>query len=147
MIRFCHLVVFSLTFLLVFNTFAYADEQSPNTIGVRQLTHNAAQYTSIIQVEGVVEEIYPEYHLLTLIDLEDAKIDCCSEFVIPVKLEGKLPKTKDHVLVEGVISTINGIKVFDAKSFKWRKVDIATSRLPIRSSMPTNTENAQKASN
>ena len=147
MIKFGYLVVFSLTFFLVFNTIASADEQNSNTIGVRQLTQNAAQYTSIVQVEGVVEKIYPEDHLLTLIDLKDAGIDCCSEFVIPVKLEGELPKTKDHVLVEGVISTINGIRVFDAKSFKWSKVDKAISRFPIQSFMPTITENTQRASN
>jgi hypothetical protein len=91
------------------------------TVGVRQLMKQADAYPGEIRVQGVVSRVFPEQHMLALIDAEEfkeCKVVTCAQLTLPVQWKGAMPKVTDTVLAEGEVRKKGMRKLFVAESLE-----------------------------
>jgi hypothetical protein len=114
-----HSLLMAAIFLTSLSPEVFADKSNSNVLGVRQLMTNPDQYAAKIQVEGIATQIYPDRHLVTLIDLQEFK-DCnsvtCAKLTLPVRWEGEMPNSKDYLRIDGSIQKEDGKMIFIAES-------------------------------
>lgn len=70
-------------------------------------------------IEGVVADVAPKRHLVTLIDkaeYDQCKETTCAALYLPVRWRGKLPSLKATVKVQGKVGEENGKRIFLAKA-------------------------------
>lgn len=99
-----------------------ADDPSDSTVvlGIEQAVRSLDADTTIVTVEGVVQTISADEHLLTLIDIEEYKLcglsDCC--LYLPVAWQGEMPEIEDVVIARGQIKATDAVKVFSAQELR-----------------------------
>jgi hypothetical protein len=97
-----------------------AADNSPEltaVLGVDEAVRNLKADTSVHTVQGVVQTVIEEEHLLTLIDVEEYRLcglsDCC--LYMPVRWKGEMPSIEDIVTVKGSIIDMDSGIVFAAR--------------------------------
>ncbi len=98
------------------------DDASDNSVeltgilSVDEVVRNFKADTTVHTVQGVVQTVTADEHLLTLIDVEEYKLcglsDCC--LYMPVQWQGEMPKIEEIVVVRGLITSTNSGMVFSA---------------------------------
>lgn len=85
-------------------------------LGVEEVVRNFKTDTTIQTVQGVVQTVMADEHLLTLIDVEEYKLcglsDCC--LYMPVQWRGEMPEIEEVVVIRGLITSTDSGMVFSA---------------------------------
>jgi hypothetical protein len=94
-----------------------ATSELSSVLGVDEAMRNLGADTTVVAVEGVVQSVTSEEHLLTLIDVKEYQAcglsDCC--LYMPVRWTGTMPAIEDAVVVKGSIQTSDSGLVFVAR--------------------------------
>ncbi len=91
---------------------------------VDEAMRNLKEDTTTIAVQGVVQSVMPDKHLLALVDIEEYRRcginECC--LYMPVRWPGTMPAVEDFVVVTGAVASSDSGLVFLARELAHMQV-------------------------